>query len=122
MTLVEVENEDTGQSEHTLKLDWRKALALDRLGAVKKIKHTKYGIEVELHDKMAALRMLGQRSGLFQQVAKHETWRTAAIRDIRAGTLSYQALVEAFGDEKIVRELFHDANVSPPDLEEHFLE
>lgn len=105
-----------------IQIDWRRAVALDRLGAVKKIKHTRYGVEIELHDRMAALKMLGVQQGMFARVVKQDSWRLAAIKDIRAGIVSFDDLVQAFKDEDLVRDLFREADVNPPEQRKNLLD
>lgn len=96
-------------------IDLRKAQALNRLGAVKRIKHSKFGLEIEMHDRLSALKLLGQQAGLFSNANHRGGWRPAAIKDILAGTLSYDALLEAFEDPELVDGLFKDAGVKKPE-------
>ncbi len=103
-----------GSPQYTAVINLRKAQIAAKLGAVKKLKHGKFGIELELHDSLSALRLLGTSQGLFTQAVRQEDWRTAAVRDIRAGIITYDALMEAFKDQAMVDELFREAGVKMP--------
>ena len=98
----------------TYVISLRRAQMAAKLGSIKKIKHTKFGVEIELYDALAALKLLGAHQGLFQQAVRRDDWRGKAIEDIRAGLITYDALMEAFQDIELVTELFREAGVSTP--------
>lgn len=92
-----------------------KAQAGAKLGVIKSIRNTRYGMEVEFYDKLAALKLLGQHEALFVTVSRTDDWRVSAIRDIQHERISYKDLLEAFGDEDLVAQLFLEAGVQLPE-------
>lgn len=97
------------------RIDLHKAMTLNRLGALKKLKHTKFGLEIELSDKLTALRLLGNHVGLFENNVRIDNWREQAIKELQAGTLSREHLVEAGFDEDTIATLYREAGLTPPE-------
>lgn len=91
-------------------IDLEKAKQAAKLHQLKKFKVTKQGVEIELYDAQAALVQLGRHYGLFTDKVQVDDWRTQAIADIKAGSISYKALAEAF-DNDLATELFTRAGV-----------
>lgn len=94
--------------------DLQRARAAMKLGVVKSIKQTRNGLDVELYDKLAALKLLGQHEALFVTVSRTEDWRISAIRDIQNERVGYADLMDAFGDPLLVGQLFIEAGVQLP--------
>lgn len=97
-----------------IRWDLQRAKAAMKLGVVKSIKQTRNGLDVELYDKLAALKLLGQHEALFVTVSRAEDWRISAIRDIQNERVGYKDLIEAFGDPALVGQLFIEAGVQLP--------
>jgi len=104
--------------EATGAIDWQKARALGKTALIKKIEQTTVTTEdsethtfrIELHDPQKAMQLLGKWRKIFIDRVQIDDWRSQAIEDIRAGTLPYAALVEAF-DDTLAQELFRLAGV-----------
>lgn len=105
--------------ESTGAIDWQKARQMGRTSLIKKIEQTTVTTEdseihtfkLELHDPQKAMQLLGKWRKIFIDRVQIDDWRSQAIEDIRAGTLPYKALVEAF-DDTLAQELFRLAGVS----------
>lgn len=65
--------------------------------------------EIEVYDRLKALELLAKYHDLINKV-RIEDWRSQAISDIRAGVVTYDALVRAF-DHDLATELFAAAGV-----------
>lgn len=104
----------TIKPDGTYELDIVKAERLGKMHLVKKMKHTKYGLEIEFHDSQTALVNLGKIHGLFvERVRIEEEWRIKAIEDIRTGQIEFEPLAKAF-DTDLATELFREAGVPVP--------
>lgn len=95
-------------------LDLKQAQERGKMHLVKKLKHTKYGLEIEFHDAQSALVHLGKAHGIFvERVQIEEEWRIQAIKDIRNGQVEFEPLAKAF-DRDLATELFREAGVPVP--------
>jgi hypothetical protein len=103
-------NPQTGEPEW----DLNRAQAAGKLGVIRGIKRTRYGLELEFYDKLSALKLLGQHEALFVTVSRTEEWKISAIRDIQNERVSYQDLVQVFDDPDLVAQLFLEAGVPIP--------
>lgn len=101
--------------------DWMRARQLGKTHLVKKIRRketqrdgeTTVYTEIELHDPQRAIDMLGKYHELFTNKLRVDDWRSDAIRDIRDGKISYEALANAF-DDSLAAELFRSAGIPIP--------
>lgn len=67
--------------------------------------------EIELYDAQAALTVLAKYNGLLVERVKVETWEDRAIRDISAGNLDFDTLVDMF-DRPMAIKLFMAAGIA----------
>jgi phage terminase small subunit len=66
--------------------------------------------ETEAYDRMKALELIGKHLAMWTERVRVDDWRSQAIADIRAGTLPFEVLVEAF-DDTLAVQLFAEAGV-----------
>lgn len=90
------------------RIDLAKAKRARRLQLIRRLRLGDDGVEVDLYDAQAALIQLGRHYRLFVDRVQNEDWRARAIEDIKAGRVTYEALVNAF-DESLAQELFEEA-------------
>lgn len=67
--------------------------------------------KIELYSKADALQMLGKFHKLFTDKVEVEDWRSKAINIIKSGSVTYQDVVEVYGDESLAAELFRQAGI-----------
>lgn len=63
--------------------------------------------EIEMYDRLKALETLAKYHDLINRI-KIEDWRTQAIADIRAGRLTVEQVIEAFGSKQDAEQAFGD--------------
>lgn len=63
--------------------------------------------EIEMYDRLRGLEMLAKYHDLVNRV-KIDDWRYQAIADIRAGRLTIEQVIEAFGSEQDAQQAFGD--------------
>ena len=66
---------------------------------------------VKIHDAQSALVQLGRYHKLFTDKVEMVTWEDEALRDIRAGLVTYADVSDNLGDE-LARQLFQKAGVA----------
>lgn len=102
-------------SKGTPKLDLKKAETRGVLHLVSKLEiiPTEHGshVKLELHNAQSALVQLGRYHKLFTDKVEMVTWEDEALRDIRAGLVSYADVSDNLGDE-LARQLFQKAGVA----------
>lgn len=95
--------------------DFRQAMAMHALGAIKKIgiKPTEFGdaLEVEMYDAQSALIQLGKYHKLFTDKVHISDWRSDAIEAIRAGKIEFEQLRQTLGDNDLAEQLFREAGI-----------
>lgn len=69
-----------------------------------------YETEVEMYDRMDALKTLAKFHALLIDRVKVDDWRSQAIEDIKAGRIEFEALVNHF-DRQLAADLFAAAGV-----------
>lgn len=74
-----IEIDDAGRFH----VDFKRAKRRGKLGLLKKIKHTEHGVEVEAHDPMRALEMLGKFRGLLNDKQANASDENEVVRGIR---------------------------------------
>ncbi len=62
--------------------------------AIKKVKQTRYGIELEAYDVLDALTKLGKYHALFTNRLKTETWRDDIVELLRTEMVSKEEVIE----------------------------
>lgn len=95
-------------------VDLAKAERANRLHLLRRVKVGDKNVEVDLYDAQTALIQLGRHYRLFVDRVQTEDWRAQAVADIKAGRVTYEALVSAF-DEPLANELFEQAGHSMDD-------
>jgi len=91
------------------RIDLAKAKRAHRLQLIRRLRLGENSVEVDfLYDAQEALIQLGRHHRLFVDRVQNEDWRARAIEDIKAGRVTYEALVNAF-DESLAQELFQEA-------------
>lgn len=98
----------TIDADGNARVDMKKAEGAGRLHLIRRFRAGERGVEVDLYDAQEALIQLGRHYRLFVDRVQTEDWRAQAIEDIKAGRVTYEALVTAF-DETLAAELFHEA-------------
>ena len=78
---------------------------------IKKLRYTKKGMEIELHDSQAALVHLGRHHVLFSDKLKIEDWRSEIVQLLKDGKLEPQDLIDELGRD-LASELFLSAGVA----------
>ena len=71
------------ESERVVTLDFRQAKRRGKLGLLKKLKHTEHGVEIETHDPLKALEMLGKYRGLWDGKAAEQTTEGTPTQKVR---------------------------------------
>lgn len=66
--------------------------------------------EIEMYDRMDALKTLAKFHALLIDRVRVDDWRSDAIADIKAGKISFEALADAF-DRELATELFRSAGI-----------
>jgi phage terminase small subunit len=69
-------------------------------------------IKLELYSRAEALQMLGRYHKLFTDKVEVEDWRSKAINLIKSGAVTYEDVVEVYGDESLAAALFRQAGVA----------
>ena len=78
---------------------------------IKKIKYTKYGLEIELYDSQAALVHLGRHHVLFSDRLQIDDWRSEIVQLLRDGKLVPQDVIDELGRD-LATELFVSAGIA----------
>jgi len=78
---------------------------------IKKLRYTKYGLEIELYDSQAALVHLGRHHVLFSDKLQIEDWRSEIVQLLRDGKLVPQDVIDELGRD-LATELFVSAGIA----------
>ena len=78
---------------------------------IKKLRYTKKGMEIELHDSQAALVHLGRHHVLFSDKLKIDDWRSEIVQLLKDGKLEPQDVIDELGRD-LATELFLSAGVA----------
>lgn len=100
-------------------LDMERAEAAMATGLIKRVKNKVMATgeteinegEIEAYDRLKALELLARYHQILTTKIQIDDWRSQAIADIKAGIVSYEALVSAF-DSTLATELFAAAGIS----------
>jgi hypothetical protein len=104
----------TIEEDGAARVDLAKAKRANRLHLLRRVRVGEKSVEVDLYDAQEALIQLGRHYRLFVDRVQTEDWRTRAVEDIKAGRVTYEALVSAF-DETLAAELFEQAGQAMDD-------
>jgi len=96
------------EDDGAARVDLQKAERTNRLHLIRRVRLGEKSVEIDLYDAQAALVHLGRHYRLFVDRVQTEDWRARAVEDIKAGRVTYEALVSAF-DESLAAELFEQA-------------
>lgn len=120
--LTDIARGDIGDAINAMGgIDVTEAIRRGKSGGIKRFK-TKtiigeeeeiYEAEVEMYDRLDALKTLAKFHSLLVNKVEVVDWRSQAIADIKAGNLSFEMLANAF-DTGIATELFAAAGLSIP--------
>lgn len=110
--------------ESTGQVDWKKARETGETGLIKRLRHKTirnddveiFEDEIELHDPLRALQLIGKQLGLFtDKVQVEATWQIEAVTMIRRGELDKEQALEVFdNDMALVDSLFAKASAMGP--------
>lgn len=74
---------------------------------IKSMRQTKYGVEIEMYDRLTALDKLARAQGMYSEV---EDWRTTVIQYIQIGNVTFEMVADELG-ENLAEELFRQAGI-----------